>query len=66
MIEIYHHYIQSATSSSSNRKDYQRVCKIIQKYKKVAGPEQQENMISRLSDLYQKRPAFVDELSKIK
>jgi len=66
VIEIYHHYIQSATSSSSNRKDYQRVCKIIQKYKKVAGPKQQENMISRLSDLYKKRPAFVDELSKIK
>jgi hypothetical protein len=49
-----------------NRKDYQRVCKIIQKYKKVAGLKQQENMISRLSDLYRKRPAFVDELSKIK
>ena len=66
VLEIYHRHIQSIAHSSSNRKDYQRVCRTIQKYRKVAGPELQENMINTLLTLYQKRPAFVDELSKLK
>lgn len=66
VIEIYNKYIKSAASSSSNRKDYQGVCGMLKRYKKIAGKINQEYMINELSALYRKRPAFVDELSKIK
>lgn len=66
VIEIYNKYIKSAASSSSNRKDYQGVCRILKRYKKIAGKKNQEYIINELSALYRKRPAFVDELSKIK
>lgn len=66
VIEIYKRYIKSAANSSKNRSNYQRVCEIIKRYKKVAGKENQEKIINDLIALYRKRPAFVDELSKIK
>lgn len=66
VIEIYKKHIKSAASSSSNRKDYQGVCGILKRYKKIAGKKNQEHMINELSALYRKRPAFVDELNKIK
>ncbi|MFL0197724.1 hypothetical protein ACJDU8_19445 [Clostridium sp. WILCCON 0269] len=42
------------------------VCEIIEKYKKIAGKKKQECMINELSALYRKRPAFLDELSKVR
>ena len=66
VLHLYKKYIISAASSSSNRKDYQAVCRILKRYKKIAGNKKQEEMIHELSALYHKRPAFLDELSKIK
>lgn len=66
VIEIYKKYIKSVASHSSNRKDYQRVCSIIKRYKKIAGKKNQQEMINELSVLYKRRPAFIDEISKIK
>ncbi len=66
VIEIYKRYIKHAASYSSNRKDYQRLCGIIKRYKKISGNISQEEMINELMALYRKRPAFLDELSKIK
>ncbi|TQR21254.1 SWIM zinc finger family protein [Psychrobacillus vulpis] len=63
--EIYKKYIQSAASSSSDRKKYKEVCNILKRYKKIAGKKNQEELIHELSALYKKRTAFVDELSKI-
>lgn len=65
VIKIYKKYIKTAASSSLNRKDYQGVCGILKRYKKIAGKKNQEEMINELSLLYSKRPAFVDELGKI-
>lgn len=65
VIDIYKSYIKSAASSSSNRKDYQRVCAILKRYKKIAGHKNQEEMINMLTALYNNRPAFIDELGKI-
>ncbi|MFB9989498.1 SWIM zinc finger family protein [Bacillus benzoevorans] len=66
VVEIYSAYIKSAANASSSRKDYQRVCNMLQRYKKIAGPKNQEDMIIELSELYYRRPAFRDELSKLK
>ncbi|WP_346938485.1 hypothetical protein [uncultured Clostridium sp.] len=65
VMEVYKEFIKSVASSSSNRREYQGVCRILKRYKKIAGKESQEEMIKELSILYRKRPAFVDELSKI-
>lgn len=66
VIEVYKKYIKLAASSSSNRKDYQKVCGILKRYKKIAGEQSRKEIINELMRLYKKRPAFIDELSKIK
>ncbi len=66
VVEIYKKHIKSEASSSSNRKNYQQVCGIVKRYKKIAGKKNQEEMVNGLCALYKRRPAFVDELSKIK
>jgi uncharacterized Zn finger protein len=66
VVEIYSAYIKSAANSSSARKDYQRVCNMLKKYKKIAGQKNQEDMIKEFNELYYRRPAFKDELSKLK
>ncbi|NMO94952.1 hypothetical protein [Paenibacillus lemnae] len=63
--EIYSSYISSAAGSSSNRKEYRRVCGILKRYKKIAGKPRQEQLIEQLKAQYAKRPAFLDELDNI-
>lgn len=63
--EIYKKYIHLAAKSSSDRKKYKDVCKIIKRYNKFAGNKKQDELINELRVLYEKRPAFLDELSKI-
>ena len=65
VIEIYKEHIKATASFSQNRKDYQRVCGIIKRYKKIVGKKNQETIINELTAFYKKRPAFVDELSKV-
>jgi hypothetical protein len=65
VIEIYKRFIQSIAKTSSNRKDYQKVCHRIKKYKKIAGKPNQVELINELMGLYNKRPAFLDELGKM-
>ncbi|WP_071458625.1 SWIM zinc finger family protein [Bacillus massilinigeriensis] len=66
VIEVYKRYIKGVASSSSNRKAYQGVCGVIKRYGRIAGKQNQAEIIHELTILYKKRPAFVDELSKIK
>ncbi|EPY2278994.1 SWIM zinc finger family protein [Clostridium sporogenes] len=66
VIEVYKKYIKLEASCSSNRKGYQRVCEIIKRYEKIAGKENQQEMINELSVFNRRRPAFIDELSKVK
>lgn len=65
IIEIYKKHIKLSASSSSNRKQYQHVCRVVKRYGKIAGKRNQQEMINDLLSLYRKRPAFVDELNKI-
>lgn len=66
VIEIYIKYIKFEASRATNRNDYKNVCGIIKKYKKVAGKQSQIPIINELMALYRKKPAFLDELSRIK
>jgi len=43
--EIYKTHIESVASASPNRKDYQGVCGILKRYKKIEGKEKQEEMM---------------------
>jgi hypothetical protein len=45
---------------------YKRVCKIIKRYKKIAGREKTKEIINVLGAIYRRRPAFLDEMGKIK
>ena len=42
------------------------MCAIIKRYKKIAGKDNVKEIVSELKDKYAKRPAFIDELDKIK
>ncbi|MDQ0216768.1 hypothetical protein J2S13_003252 [Oikeobacillus pervagus] len=58
--------IKSQADQSSNRKEYRRVCKLIKLFKKVCGDEPSQVIIDELKQTNKRRPAFVDELGKIK
>lgn len=66
VIDIYEKYIKSISQSSSNRSNYKDVCRKIKDYASIAGKEKQSEIINYLISIYKKRPAFIDELSKIK
>ena len=66
VIEIYKKYIKFEASRAANRSHYKNVCGIIKKYKKIAGKQSQIPIINELIALYRKKPAFLDELSRIK
>jgi hypothetical protein len=66
VIEIYKKYIKFEASRASNRSHYKSVCAIIRKYKKIAGKQSQIPLVNELIALYRKKPAFLDELSRIK
>lgn len=66
VIEVYKKHIMAVANSSSNRKEYKKVCEVIKKYKKIAGNKNMEEIVDKLIALYKNKPAFVDELNKIK
>ncbi|OOM73782.1 hypothetical protein [Clostridium sp. BL-8] len=66
VIEIYKKYIKFEASRATNRSHYKNVCTIIRKYKKIAGKQSETPIINELIALYRKKPAFLDELSKVK
>ena len=66
VIGMYKEHIKYGAEGSSNRKQYKGVCAIIKRYKKIAGKDNVKEIVSELKDKYAKRPAFIDELDKIK
>ncbi|MFW2490396.1 SWIM zinc finger family protein [Clostridium chromiireducens] len=65
VIDIYKKYIKFEASRARNRSHYKNVCGIIKKYKKIAGKQSQIPIINELIALHRKKPAFLDELSRI-
>lgn len=51
---------------ASERRKYKEVCKDIKKYKNACGETNSRKLIEKLMSKYPRRPAFLDELKKIK
>lgn len=63
---IYQKLINLESENASDRKKYRNVCKLIKSYKKVCGEINAKKMINELEQKNVRRPAFIDELEKIK
>lgn len=66
VMEIYIKSIKLQASSASNRNGYKAVCGTIKRHKKIFGNKNVEGLINELTALYKKRPAFLDELRKVR
>lgn len=64
--EIFIDYIRKSARRSSNRKEYQGVCNIIRTFNKIADLENTIEIMIELRQLFHRKPAFLDELSKIR
>ena len=62
---IYRVYIERISDMASDRKKYKSVCKVIKGYKQLFGDIGTVKIVGELKAKYIKRPAFIDELSKI-
>ncbi|WP_318615786.1 hypothetical protein [Sporosarcina sp. YIM B06819] len=63
--QVYKEHIEMTANRASNRKDYQGVCRMIRRYENIVGKQLQQAIVNELRSSYRRKPAFVDELSKI-
>jgi hypothetical protein len=63
---LFTEYILKVAEEASDRKKYRGVTSIIKKYSKVCRNAQPIALIETLKETYKRRPAFVDELEKVK
>ena len=66
LLPLFEALIRKSASAASNRSAYQSVCEIIRHFKKACGDAGAFAIINELLETYKRRPAFVDELRKIK
>ena len=64
--ERYTELLRIKASHASNRKEYKELCKLIKDYGKNIGQEEKTALIKEFLIEYKRRPAFVDELGKVK
>ncbi|WP_419954279.1 SWIM zinc finger family protein [Neobacillus niacini] len=64
--DLFIQYIELSAEGTSDRRGYRNVCKHIKTYKKAFGAIHSHKLIGALKQKYQKRPAFIDELGKIR
>ncbi|CAH0347652.1 hypothetical protein [Bacillus sp. CECT 9360] len=64
--ELFVTYVKGAANSASNRREYKKACKIIKNYKKACGSTNTERLIDELKEKHKNRPAFLDELEKVR
>lgn len=65
VISIYEQYIKYKSLNSSNRKEYKRVCRVVKNFNKIAGDILTKKIIKYLKLENHRKPAFLDELSKL-
>ncbi|MCL7745582.1 hypothetical protein [Halalkalibacter alkaliphilus] len=63
--KLFKAWLETMAEQASNRKEYKRVCKQIQTYKKACGKTHAHKLIIHFQQHYQRRPALVDELGKL-
>jgi hypothetical protein len=64
--DLFIKYIELSAEGTSDRRGYKNVCKLIKTYKKAFGTIHSHKLIGELKQRYHKRPAFIDELGKIR
>lgn len=81
IISLYSHFDQSYAAQvndlflttlrahaklANSRSKYWRVCQELQTYRKACGAENAARLVQELQDTYRRRPAFLDELSRLR
>lgn len=64
--ELFIDYINRNAAEANERRKYKGVCKLIKTYNKACGANQTQQIIEELKQKYPRRPAFLDELQKLK
>jgi hypothetical protein len=64
--EIYEEYILGEAKEATDRGKYRSVCKIIKSFYEAGAKAEAEALIDRLSEMYQRRPAMLEELAVLK
>lgn len=63
---IYEEYILKQSVDATDRRMYKGICKLIASYSKVTDPQSALIVIDRLSGIYPRRTAMLDELEKVR
>lgn len=63
---IYKKAILMEAAQASNRSHYKAVCRLLKSFKRDCGKAETYELIEQLAITYKKRPAFLDELGKVK
>ncbi|MHC8515909.1 SWIM zinc finger family protein [Sporosarcina sp. ITBMC105] len=64
-IRLFGTYIKEMADQTYNRSQYRGICQMLRRFKKIGGHIEQIRLIEELKELYKRRPAFIDELSKL-
>jgi hypothetical protein len=63
---LFNQFIKKSAVDATDRKKYRKVCELIKTYKKACGTIQSHKLIGELREEHNRRPAFLDELGKIR
>lgn len=67
-LEVVHLFatnVKMIAKGSASRSQYKGVCQILRRFRKIGGNEACASLVEELKVLYKRRPAFMDELSKL-
>lgn len=64
--EIYEEYVMAEAKEATDRKKYKNVCRIIKNLSDAGGKANAIHMIECLKEIYQRRPAMIEELAGMK
>ncbi|NME81555.1 hypothetical protein [Clostridium sp. SM-530-WT-3G] len=65
-LNLYKNYIVDRSELANNRNMYKNICDSIKRYEKLFGRENSLDIINEFMSRYHRRPAFIDELNKVK
>lgn len=63
--QLFAAHIREEAARSGSRLHYRQVCSSIRRYKKLFGEEKAAQIVLELKNRYRRRPAFIDEISRI-
>jgi len=63
--ELFTSYIKFEAENATERKTYRNVCRKLEIYKEACGEEKFNNLANELKEIYQCKPAFINELEKV-